>query len=46
MAYTPILKCEYQKVKKDKIKKAFESNGKSITIRFNFQICTVKTLLP
>ena len=31
---TRILKCEYQKDIKDKIKKAFESNCKSITIRF------------
>ena len=31
---------------KDKLKKVFESNCESITIRNTFQICTVKTLLP
>ena len=31
-----MLKCEYQKFKKDKLKKAFESNCKSITIRLTF----------
>ena len=29
-----MLKCEYQRVKKFKFKKPFESNSKSITIRF------------
>ena len=33
---TSTLKCEYQRVKKDKLKKAFESNCKSITIRHTF----------
>ena len=28
-----MLKCEYQRAKKDKLKKAFESNCNSITIR-------------
>ena len=31
-----MLKCEYQRVKKEKIKKAFESNCESITIRLTF----------
>ena len=29
-------KCKYQRVKKDKLKKAFESNCESITIRLTF----------
>ena len=31
-----MLKCEYQRVKKDKLKKAFESKCESITIRLTF----------
>ena len=31
-----MLKCEYQRVKKYKLKKPFESNCKSITIRLTF----------
>ena len=36
MIWFPILKCEYQKVKKNKVKKAFEANCESVTIRFKF----------
>ena len=34
--YTNMRICEYQNVKKKKIKKAFESNSKYNTIRFKF----------
>ena len=34
--YTNIKKCEYQRVKKDKLNKAFKSNCNSITIRLTF----------
>ena len=34
MTHYTNIKCEYQKGQKEKIKKAFESNSKYITIRF------------
>ena len=46
MTYYRNVKMRISEGQKDKLKKAFESNSKSITILLTFQKCTVKTVLP